>query len=223
MQLILFGPPAAGKSTQAELISKVYDIPHVATGDLLRQDVREGTPIGREAKKYMDRGLLVPDDLVVRLVREHLKRRDAMNGFVLDGFPRTVSQAAALNGLMKALGREISAVIDIEVSDEEVLRRISGRRICPTCDKIYNVYYNPPQVPDICDDDGSKLYQRDDDREAVVERRIEVYDVQTKPLIAYYRRRDLLIDISGDKAIDAVHAEIMCFLKSMPESFTAPF
>lgn len=215
MQLILFGPPAAGKSTQAELISEEYGMPRISPGDILRGDVRKGTTPGIKAKGYMDKGLLVPDSLVIGLVRERLYASMARNGFVLDGFPRTMTQAIALGAILQGLDRTIDAVLNINVSDAEIIKRISGRRICPACNRVYNIYYDPPKVLGICDDDGSRLYQRADDAETVVRKRIEVYDERTKPLIEYYRKKGILADIDGDHDIGAVHSEIVNTLKKL--------
>ena len=215
MQLILFGPPAAGKSTQAEFIAEESKIPNISTGDILRGDAQKGTTLGLKALEYMDKGALVPDDIIIDLVKEHLSKPDARNGFILDGFPRTIPQAVALEEIMKRLNRELDAVLNIVVSEEEIFRRISGRRICPIGGESYNIYYSPPKVPGICNKDRGKLYQRADDSEVVVNKRIEVYDKQTKPLIAYYQRKGILVDIDGNKKIDEVHAEIIKDLKKL--------
>ena len=215
MQLVLFGPPAAGKSTQAEFIAKECKIPRISTGDILRNDAREGTTVGLKAKAYMDKGLLIPDDLVIGLVKERMGALAAGKGFVLDGYPRTIPQAAALQRILEGLGREIDAVLNIEVRDREIIKRISGRRICPTCNRVYNIYYNTPKVPGICDRDGSRLYQRADDAEPVVEKRIEVYGAQTRPLIEYYLKKGLLTAVDGDHDIKTVNSEIMEVLKRL--------
>jgi adenylate kinase len=208
MRLILLGPPGAGKGTQAVAISKHYGIPHISTGDIFRKNIKEGTPLGKEAKGYMDRGELVPDSLVVSLVADRLEWEDAKNGFLLDGFPRTDAQAESLDAVLKEKGETLNAAINIVVDPSVLIERAVGRRICKDCGATYHVTFNPPEEEGVCDACGGPLYQRSDDTEETVKNRISVYLDQTAPLINYYKNKDLLIDIDGEQQIDRVTEQI---------------
>jgi adenylate kinase len=209
MRLVLLGPPGAGKSTQAEIIAHTFNIPHVSPGNILREEIREGTSLGTMVKAYVEKGDLVPDDQVIGLVEKRLARRDAGKGFVLEGFPRSLSQAEALERFLEERDLRLDAVIDIQVSERLIMMRISGRRTCRSCGASYNIYYYPPHIPGICDVCGGRLHQRADDSEEAVRNRIEVYDTRTLPLLEYYRKQDILITIDGDKEVDQVRREIM--------------
>lgn len=208
MNLVLFGPPGAGKGTQAEKISQSYGIPHIATGDILRRAVARGTPLGKEAKSYMDRGELVPDQVVIGIVGERLAEPDCEKGFVLDGFPRTIEQAEALWQILDGMGRKIDLVLNITANDEELIKRLSRRRVCERCEAVYHLDFDPPRQADTCDKCGGRLYQRADDREETIKRRLEVYREQSEPLIDYYQRKDLLVSIVGKGSISEVFDEI---------------
>ena len=212
MNLILLGPPGSGKGTQAKMIAQHLGIPQVSTGDMLRAAVKEGTPMGLKAKAMMDAGALVPDEVVVGIVRERLQKADCANGFILDGFPRTVAQADALQGNLADLGKDIDVVISLDVDNEAVVARISGRRTCPDCGRMYHVQFDPPESADICGECGSALILRDDDREATVRKRLDVYAQQTAPLVEYYEKAGLLKSIDGMQAIQTVQAEILQIL-----------
>lgn len=207
MKLIFLGPPGAGKGTQAEKISELYGIAHISTGDMLRSQMREGTPLGAEAKGYIDRGELVPDELIVAMVAERIKEEDCANGFLLDGFPRTVSQAEALNGIS-----DIDMVIDIAVPAERLMERIGGRRMCSGCGAGYHIssYHK-----DTCEKCGASLYIRDDDRPETVKHRITVYERQTKPLIDYYREKGNLSRVNGDNTPDRVFDDVAAAIKGL--------
>lgn len=209
LRLIIFGPPGAGKGTQAKLLSERLGVPHVATGDMLREAVEAGTELGRLAKQYMDRGELVPDEVVVMMVQERLSRPDCREGFILDGFPRTIRQAEALDDLLRKAGTKIDAVINLEVGEEEVVRRISLRRTCKGCGAVYHLIFNPPKRDGLCDRCGGPLYQREDDKEETVRSRLKVYRQQTEPLLEFYRQRGLLININGEGAIERVFNDIL--------------
>lgn len=200
MKLIFLGPPGAGKGTQAERIAARYEIAHISTGDMLRAEIRNATALGVEAKSYIDRGELVPDSVMIDMVAQRIQRADCQNGFLLDGFPRTVAQAEALQGLTP-----IDRVVDIEVPFTRLVARISGRRMCPDCGATYHV---SKMSAETCAKCGATLYQRDDDREETVKNRLEVYERKTAPLIAYYSARDLLLTVNGDADIDTVAASI---------------
>ena len=208
MRLVFLGPPGAGKGTQARELAREWQVPHVATGDMLREALAAGTPLGRQAKDYMDRGALVPDDVIVGLIAERLKRPDATRGFILDGFPRTIPQAEALDRLLKDLGQQLDHVIFFDVSEEELLRRLTGRRSCPACQSTYHIVSAPPRREGICDKCGTPLIQRADDSEATVRNRLKVYASQTAPLLDYYRRRGRLTTVPGEGAIDSIRAAI---------------
>jgi adenylate kinase len=197
LRLILLGPPGAGKGTQAARIAEDYDIPHIATGDIFRANVKQGTELGRKAKEYMDAGELVPDEVVIGMVRDRLDEDDAREGFLLDGFPRTVPQAEALQELLLELGRPIDVVIRYAIDDEEVVRRISGRRTCEDCGATYHVEVDPPEQAGVCDRCGSEVVQREDDREEVVRNRLDVYHRETQPLEFFFWERKLLRDVAA--------------------------
>lgn len=204
MNIILLGAPGAGKGTQAARISSAYRTPHISTGDMLRDAVASGTPLGNEAKQFMDRGELVPDALVVGIVKDRLDHADCANGCLLDGFPRTVAQADALDGALAQADKRIDAAINIDVSEGELLRRLTGRRTCSGCDRVYHAAFNPPATEGVCDVCGSHLYQRDDDTEETVSNRLRVYREQTAPLVEYYRQKSLLKTVDGNGTPDEV-------------------
>jgi adenylate kinase len=197
VRLILLGPPGAGKGTQARLLAERTGVPQVASGDLLRESVRARTPLGAKARAFMDRGELVPDELVLGIIEERLSQPDARAGFILDGFPRNAAQAVALDAILARSGGGIDRVIAITVPDDEIVKRISGRRTCRTCGAMYHVIYSPPRNMNLCDKDNGELYQREDDAEDVVRMRLQVYAGATRPLLEYYERRKLLATVDG--------------------------
>jgi adenylate kinase len=197
VRVILLGPPGAGKGTQATRIAERYGIPHISTGDILRANVREGTDLGQEAKRYMDAGDLVPDEVIMGMVADRLEQPDAEAGFLFDGFPRTVPQAEALEGMLLDRGEPLDAVLRLAVPQDEVVRRLTGRRTCSGCGRIFHLVFDPPAEPGRCDDCGGELTQRDDDTEAVVLNRLEVYRSQTQPLEHFYWERGLLRDVEA--------------------------
>jgi len=204
MNIVLFGPPGAGKGTQAKELTKKYGIPHISTGDILRANVRDGTELGMKAKEYMDRGELVPDTVLIGLIRNRLNEPDCKEGYLLDGYPRTIPQADALDIILLEIGKPLDVVINIDVSDDSLVERLSGRRTCPTCGESYHVVFNPPEQQGVCDACSSQLYQRDDDREEVIRQRLAVYNQKTKPLIDYYAKADILVNIDGSRSVDEV-------------------
>ncbi|MGO9899632.1 MAG: adenylate kinase [Solirubrobacteraceae bacterium] len=205
LNLILIGPPGAGKGTQAERLTAHFGIPFISTGDMLRANVKEGTELGKAAKAHMDSGGLVPDDLIVAIAADRIEQDDARDGFILDGFPRTTAQAEALDAQLHKLGRTITAALLIDVPDEDVVRRISGRRVCVENGHNYHVEFDPPKQAGICDEDGSELIQRDDDKPDVVKQRLNVYHEKTAPLIDYYDARGLMRRIDGTGSPNQVH------------------
>lgn len=215
MRLVLLGPPGAGKGTQAAGIVEKYKIPHISTGDIFRKNIKEGTELGKKAKGYMDKGLLVPDELVVEIVKDRLTEDDCVEGFLLDGFPRTVSQADSLNSELESMNIKLDKVINIDVSKEELIERAVGRRICKECGATYHIKFNPTKESGVCDACGGELYQRDDDNEETVTKRIEVYIDQTQPLIDYYKEKSILADIDGKQSIDKVFSDIVDTLGSV--------
>jgi adenylate kinase len=215
MNLILLGAPGAGKGTQAKLIVEKYGIPQISTGDMLREAVAKGTELGKKAKEYMDRGELVPDEVVIGIVKERLKQPDCDKGFILDGFPRTLKQAEELDKMLEELGKKIDAVINVHVPEEEVVKRIVNRRTCKNCGAVYHLIYNPPKEEGKCDKCGGELYQRDDDKEETVRARYKVYKEQTEPLIDYYSKKGLLYNVDGTKSIEEVFEEIKKILDKL--------
>ena len=212
MNIILMGLPGAGKGTQASEIVKKFPIPHISTGDMFRKAIKDETDLGKEAKSYMDRGELVPDEVTVGIVKERISEDDAKKGFLLDGFPRTIDQAESLNQIMSELDREIDAVINIEVPEEELINRLTGRRICEKCGTTYHLVFNPPKVDGICDIDGGKLYQREDDNPETVSNRLSVNVKQSKPILEYYNNKGVLKNIDGSKDIDEVTNDVIDIL-----------
>lgn len=209
MNLVLLGPPGSGKGTQARMMIERYNIPQISTGEILRAAVIKGTPLGREAKRYMDQGKLVPDEVVVGIVRERLKASDCTGGFILDGFPRTLPQAEALNAALGNMGREIDHVVSIEADNEELIKRLTGRRTCRSCGAMYHIAFDPPTRDGVCDKCGGELYQRDDDKEETIRARLQVYEDQTAPLIEYYRKQGLLRSVDGVGEIGEIFQKIM--------------
>jgi adenylate kinase len=215
LNLILFGPPGAGKGTQAERLRKDFELPYIATGDMLRANVKEQTDLGKKAKEYMDAGDLVPDDLIVAMARDRLSQEDAQDGFILDGFPRTTDQAEVLDEQLSDLGRRVTAALLIDVADEEVIRRLSGRRICVKGGHNYHVEFDPPKREGVCDQDGSRLVQREDDKPEVIENRLRVYHEHTKPLVDYYDERGLMRRIDGTREPADVHDHIRAVIATL--------
>lgn len=209
MRLIFVGPPAAGKGTQARRLAAEYSIPHISTGDILRAAVKAGTYLGREARRYMDRGKLVPDDVMIGIIRERLQREDCRRGFILDGFPRTLPQAEELTQLLDAMHKPVDFVVNMEVPVEEVLRRMSGRLTCQNCGTMFNLILNPPKVVGRCDCCGGSLIQRADDRVETVHERLVIYRQITTPLIQYYHDRGLLRTVDGTGTIDNIAKRIL--------------
>ncbi|MFO7152555.1 MAG: adenylate kinase [Bacillota bacterium] len=208
MRIVLMGPPGAGKGTQAKKLAEAFSVPQIATGDILRAAVQQGTPLGKKAKEYMEQGLLVPDEVITGIVRERLKANDAEKGFILDGFPRTIPQAESLDKILEEMGVKLDAVINIVVPRDELIQRFTGRRVCPNCGATYHVKHNPPKQEGICDKCGGQLIVRADDDIKTVEKRIDVYERETKPLIDYYKDKELLVNIDGNRPIEEVFEEI---------------
>ncbi|HMS63306.1 MAG TPA: adenylate kinase [Solirubrobacteraceae bacterium] len=215
LNLILLGPPGAGKGTQAERIREDFDLAYVATGDMLRQAVADGTPLGVQAKTFMDSGDLVPDDVIIGVILERLHSEDARDGFLLDGFPRTIGQAEALDAALAGAGRDLTAVLLIDAPDDEIVRRISGRRVGPVSGRVYHVEFDPPKVEGKDDVDGADLIQRDDDRPDTIRKRLDVYHAQTAPLVAHYEERGLLHRIDGTNPPAAVHEHVRATIATL--------
>lgn len=218
MYILLMGPPGAGKGTQAERLIAKYNIPQISTGDMFRAAVKEQTPLGLEAKKYMDNGQLVPDAVTVGIVKERLAKDDCKKGFILDGFPRTTSQAVSLDAILRDLGIKLDGVINIAVPDEELIRRTSGRQICRSCGATYHVTSKPAKVAHICDKCGGELYQRDDDKPETVKKRLGVYSAQTKPLIDYYKNTNKYIEVDGQRDMSDVFVDIVTKLEASKDA-----
>lgn len=214
MNLILLGPPGCGKGTQAKLLTEKYRIPQISTGDILREAVKQETPMGMEAKSYMNAGKLVPDAVVIGIIQDRLKQGDCENGFILDGFPRTVVQAEALDATLASMQKKIEHALSITVEDEELLGRLTGRRTCRSCGAMYHVLFNPPKKEGTCGACSGELYQRDDDKEATIRNRLSVYAQQTAPLIDYYREKGLLRTIAGTGEIEEILEKIQAVLEA---------
>ncbi|MEV4330309.1 adenylate kinase [Streptomyces sp. NPDC049597] len=210
MRIVLVGPPGAGKGTQAAYLAKNLSIPHISTGDLFRANISQGTELGKQAKSYMDAGNLVPDEVTIGMAKDRMSQPDAVNGFLLDGFPRNVGQAEALDGMLQGEGVTLDAVLDLEVPEDEVVKRIAGRRVCRNDSAhVFHVTYTPPKAEGVCDECGGELYQRDDDSEETVRKRLEVYHTQTEPIIDYYKAQGLVVTISALGKVADVTARAM--------------
>lgn len=212
MRLVLLGAPGAGKGTQAKKLIEKYGIPQISTGDILRKAVAEGTPLGKEAKSYMDKGELVPDKVVLGLVQERLRQPDCKKGYILDGFPRNTAQAEALDDILGKIGMTLTAAVSVDVPKEDLMKRLTGRRTCRGCGQMYNVYFSPPKNEKACDKCGGELYQRDDDKEETIRRRLDVYEAQTAPLIDYYGRKGILHTVQGTGSIDEIFGKMCAVL-----------
>lgn len=204
MRIILLGAPGAGKGTQADSIKQKYPVAHISTGDILRANVKAGTELGKNAKSYMDAGKLLPDDVIIAMMESRLQEPDCKEGFLLDGFPRTTPQAEALGLLLEKLGLSLDAVVELDVSDDIVVERLTSRRVCKACGEIYNTRLKPTKVEDVCDKCGGEVIQRDDDKESVIRNRLSVFHEQTAPLIEYYREKGLLITVDATQGKDTV-------------------
>jgi len=212
MKIIMLGAPGAGKGTQAKKIAEKYQIPHISTGDIFRANIKNGTELGKKAKMYMDQGELVPDELVCDLVVDRIKQDDCKNGYILDGFPRTIPQAESLDAALSAIGEHVDYALDVEVPDENIVNRMSGRRACVGCGATYHVIYAPTKTEDICDVCGAKLILRDDDKPETVQKRLGVYHEQTQPLIDYYKKKSILQEVDGTKDLEEVFQAIVKIL-----------
>ncbi len=212
MKIIMLGAPGAGKGTQAKKIADKYQIPHISTGDIFRANIKEGTELGKKAESYMDQGLLVPDELTLELIMDRFQNPDCANGYVLDGFPRTIPQAEALTDALEKNGDTIDYAINVEVPDENIVTRMSGRRACLSCGATYHVVYAPTKTEGICDRCGEKLVLRDDDKPETVKKRLDVYHSQTQPLIDYYTKQGKLVQVDGTQDVDAVFDAIVKIL-----------
>ena len=212
MKIIMLGAPGAGKGTQAKKIAAQYSIPHISTGDIFKANIKNNTELGQKAKTYMDKGELVPDSLVVDLIMDRFKEADCANGYVLDGFPRTIPQAEALDNALKANGEKVDFAINVEVPDENIINRMSGRRACVGCGATYHIKYNPTKVEGVCDACGEKLILRDDDKPETVKNRLSVYHEQTQPLIDYYNKAGVLAEVDGTKDMEDVFKDIVNIL-----------
>ena len=214
MRIIMLGAPGAGKGTQAKKIAEKYGIPHISTGDIFRANIKNGTELGKKAKTYMDQGLLVPDELTCDLVVDRIQQDDAKNGYVLDGFPRTIPQAECLTAALEKLGSKIDYAIDVDVPDESIINRMSGRRACLSCGATYHIVYNPTKVEGVCDACGQKLVLRDDDKPETVKKRLTVYHDQTQPLIDYYKKAGILKSVDGTQDLNKVFEDIEAVLEA---------
>jgi len=213
MRLVLLGAPGAGKGTQAKMLIEKYRIPQISTGDILRKAVADGTPLGKEAKAIMERGELVPDKIVLGLVEERLKQDDCKSGYILDGFPRNTAQAEALDKMLNDLQMPLDSALSVDVPKDDLMKRLTGRRTCKSCQQMYNVYYSPSKKEGICDKCGGELFQREDDKEETIKRRLDVYDAQTAPLIEYYKKKGILKSVMGVGRIDEIFSKVCAVLE----------
>ena len=214
MKIIMLGAPGAGKGTQAQMIAEKYNVPHISTGDIFRANIKNGTELGKKAKEYMDKGQLVPDELTVQLLLDRVANKDCENGYVLDGFPRTIPQADVLDAELTKLGDKVDFAINVDVPDENIVRRMSGRRACLKCGATYHIEHIPPKQEGICDKCGSELVQRDDDKPETVQNRLSVYHEQTQPLIDYYNKKNILKSVDGTKDMQEVFSDIVNILNA---------
>jgi adenylate kinase len=208
MRIVLLGAPGAGKGTQAKILIEKYGMPQISTGDLLRAAVAAGTALGKEAKSYMDKGELVPDSVVLGMVEERLKQDDCKKGYILDGFPRNTAQAEALDKMLAALNMSLTAALSVDVPFEDLMKRLTGRRTCKGCGQMYNIYFKAPAKEGVCDKCSGELFQRDDDKEATIKKRLEVYTAQTEPLIGYYKSKGIVKSVSGTGSIDEIFKKV---------------
>jgi adenylate kinase len=213
MRLVLLGAPGAGKGTQAKMLIEKYKIPQISTGDILRKAVADSTPLGKEAKVIMDKGELVPDKIVLGLVEERVKQDDCKKGFILDGFPRNTAQAEALDKMLNAMRLPIDSALSVDVPKNDLMKRLTGRRTCKNCQQMYNVYYSPPKKDALCDKCGGELFQRGDDKEDTIKKRLDVYDAQTAPLIDYYKKKGILKSVMGVGNIDEIFNKVCALLE----------
>jgi len=212
MRLVLLGAPGAGKGTQAKKLIEKYGIPQISTGDILRKAVADGTPLGKEAKSYMDKGELVPDSVVIGLVKERLAQDDCKKGYILDGFPRNTSQAETLDEVLSGMKASLDVALSVDVDKDDLMKRLTGRRTCKSCQQMYNIYFTPPKKDGVCDKCGGALFQRDDDKEATIKNRLDVYDKATAPLIDYYSKKGILKSVTGVGSIDQIFNKICSIL-----------
>ena len=212
MRLVLLGAPGAGKGTQAKKLIEKHSIPQISTGDILRKAVADGTPLGKEAKSYMDKGELVPDKVVIGLIEDRLKQPDCKKGFILDGFPRNTAQAETLDAMLKKLNMPLDSALSVDVPKDDLMKRLTGRRTCKGCQQMYNLYFSPPKKNDVCDRCGGELFHRDDDKEETIKRRLDVYDAQTAPLISYYKKSGILKSVIGVGGIDEIFKKVCSVL-----------
>lgn len=208
MRLVLLGAPGAGKGTQAKKLIEKHGIPQISTGDILRKAVADGTPLGKEAKSYMDKGELVPDKVVIGLIEDRLKQPDCKKGFILDGFPRNTAQAETLDAMLKKLNMPLDSALSVDVPKDDLMKRLTGRRTCKGCQQMYNIYFSPPKKNGVCDKCGGELFHRDDDKEETIKRRLDVYDAQTAPLISYYKKCGILKSVTGVGGIDEIFKKV---------------
>lgn len=208
MRIVLLGAPGAGKGTQAKKLIEKYPMPQISTGDLLRAAVAAGSPLGKEAKSYMDKGELVPDSVVLGMVQERLRQDDCKSGYILDGFPRNTKQAEALDSMLSSLNMPLTAALSVDVPFDDLMKRLTGRRTCKACGQMYNIYFNAPKKEGVCDKCGGELFQRDDDKEETIKKRLEVYNAQTAPLIDYYGKKSILKSVSGTGGIDEIFGRV---------------
>ncbi len=218
MELVLFGPPGAGKGTQAALISKEWDIPHISTGDIFRANMRDGTPLGTKAQAYVNKGELVPNDIVIAMTLDRIGQEDCAKGFLLDGFPRDVQQAEKLNEWLEEHGRKLSAVLSIELDDEAIIGRLVARRVCQSCGATYNLEIRPPKVDMVCDRCGGEVVQRPDDLRETIENRLKVYKEQTSPVKAFYEKQGVLMEIPGEGEVDEVFGRIKKAVENLEDA-----